>query len=384
MSDAAPVTAARTVAAAAPAAGITLAIDVERHFSGGPVVGAAFDLDLGRAETLVLFGPSGSGKTTILRCLAGLDRPDRGRIAVGGEPWFDAAARVHVPPQRRRIGYLPQGFALFPHLDVRSNVAYGIPRGVPGATRDRRVTELLELLRLEGLERRRPAQLSGGQQQRVALARALAREPRLLLLDEPLSALDAPTREALRGELRALLRAGGVPSIVVTHDRAEALVLADRVGVMLDGRLRQAGPTLEVFDRPADEEVARVVGVETVVAALVVGGADGLVRLRAGSAELTAIGGRLPGAEVLVSIRAEDVVLEEASTAVGQPGLSARNRLAGPVARLEAVGPLVRVTVDVGFPLVAAVTRPAVEELGLRPGVPVVAIVKAPAIHVIG
>ncbi len=362
-----------------------MAVDLERRFSRGPTIRCAFDLDLGGAETLVLFGPSGSGKTTILRCLAGLDRPDRGRIAVGAEAWFDAEARVDVPPQRRRIGYLPQGFALFPHLDVRSNVAFGIGREVAGAARERRVAELIALLRLEGLERRRPGELSGGQQQRVALARALAREPRLLLLDGPLSALDAPTREALRGELRALLRAGGVPSIVVTHDRAEALVLADRVGVMVAGVLRQVGPTLEVFDRPVDEEVARVVGIETVVAASVVGAADGLLRLRAGSAELTAVGPRPARADVLVSIRAEDVVLEEvAAGAAAQPGLSARNRLAGPVARIDPVGPLVRVTVDVGFPLVAAITRPAVEELGLRTGVPVLAIVKAPAIHVIG
>ena len=363
-------------------AGTALTVDVERRFVGGPIIRAAFEVDLASAETLVLFGPSGSGKSTILRCVAGLERPDAGRIAAGGDPWFDAARRVDLPTQRRRVGYLPQGFALFPHLDVRANVAYGIADGVGRAARHARVADLVALLRLEGLEHRRPAELSGGQQQRVALARALAREPRLLLLDEPLSALDAPTRDALRGELRELLRAGGVPSIVVTHDRTEALVLGDRVGVLIDGSLRQIGPVLDVFDRPVDEAVARTVGVETVVAAVVVESDAGLTRLRAGETELLALGDLPAGSRGLVSIRAEDVVLEGGPLdSVG--AVSARNRLPGPVVAVEPQGPLVRVTVDVGFSLVAAVTRPAVEELGLRPGVMVVAIVKAPAVHVI-
>ncbi len=361
----------------------TLAVDVERRFVRGPTIRAAFELDLDSAETLVLFGPSGSGKSTILRCLAGLERPDVGRIAAGAEAWFDVERRVSLPPQRRRIGYLPQGFALFPHLDVRANVAYGITDGVGRAARHARVADLVALLRLEGLERRKPAELSGGQQQRVALARALARQPRLLLLDEPLSALDAPTRESLRGELRTLLLASGVPSILVTHDRTEALVLGDRVGVLVEGTIRQLGSTLDVFDRPTDEEVARIVGVETVVAAVVVASDAGLTRLRAGSTELLALGDLAPGSHVLVSIRAEDVVLER-GPADDMSAVSARNRLVGTVLGVVPLGPLVRVTVDVGFPLVAAVTRPAVEELGLRPGIRVVAIVKAPAVHVIG
>jgi molybdate transport system ATP-binding protein len=363
-------------------AGPALTVDVERRFARGPVIRAAFGLELGEAGTLVLFGPSGAGKTTILRCLAGLERPDAGRIAAGPEAWFDAAKRIDRPPQERRIGYLPQGFALFPHLDVRANIAYGIPAGEGRAARAGRVAELVALLRLEGLERRRPAQLSGGQQQRVALARALARRPRLLLLDEPLSALDAPTRDALRGELRGLLRSSGVPSIVVTHDRVEALVLGDRVGVLAEGTLRQLGPALEVFDHPVDEAVARIVGVETVVEAVVAGGSEGLVRLLVDGIGLVALGEWPAGDLVRASIRAEDVVLERGPA--DGAGVSARNRLPGSVVAIEPAGPLVRVTVDVGFALVAAVTRPAVEELGLRAGVAVVAIVKAPAVHVIG
>jgi molybdate transport system ATP-binding protein len=360
----------------------TLRVDVERRFRRGPTITAAFDVGLAGGRTLVLFGPSGAGKTTVLRCLAGLDRPDGGLIEFRDEVWFDAGRAVSVPPQRRLVGYLPQGLALFPHLDVRANIAFGIDGG-SGSDRAARVDELLRLLHLEGLERRRPGQLSGGQQQRVALARALARGPRLLLLDEPLSALDAPTRDELRGDLRRLLVATGVPAIVVTHDRTEALVLGDSVAVMVDGAVRQIGPTLDVFDHPADETVARIVGVETVQSATVLDSADGLVRLRVGEADLVAVGEWSVGAQVLVSIRAEDVVVVDDSPDASA-GVSARNRLRGRVVSTEPAGPLVRVRLDCGFALTAAVTRPALDELGLRPGAPVAAMIKAPAVHVIG
>jgi molybdate transport system ATP-binding protein len=359
-----------------------LTVDVERRFPRGPTIAGAFALDLAGARTLVLFGASGSGKSTILRCLAGLERPDRGRIAVGADAWFDADRGIDLAPQRRSVGYLPQGFALFPHLDVRANIAYGMPAGdrAGGAAR---VGELVRLLRLEGLERRRPGELSGGQQQRVALARALARRPRLLLLDEPLGALDAPTREALRGELRGLLVASGVPAIVVTHDRAEALALGDEVAIMAAGVVRQVGPIVDVFDHPADETVARIVGVETVVAARVVDVAAGLLALAVGTVELHAIGEQPVGASVLASIRAEDVTLV-AGGWDGVGAVSARNRFPAVVTGIEPAGPLVRVHLDCGFPLVAAITRPALAELELAPGSRVTAVVKAPAVHVIG
>jgi len=359
-----------------------LTVEVERRYRRGPTITAAFELELDVAQTLVLFGRSGSGKTTVLRCLAGLEHPDRGRIGAGDEVWFDSARRVDLAPQRRRIGYLPQGFALFPHLDVRTNIGYGMA-GCPRDDRAARVGELVGLLGLQGLEQRRPGELSGGQQQRVALGRALARNPRLLLLDEPLSALDTPMREQLRIELRQLLVASGVAAIVVTHDRSEALVLGDRVAVMDEGSIRQLGPTLDVFDRPADETVARIVGVETVLPASVVDASGGLLRLSVGTAEVVAVGTLPVGTRVLISIRAEDVIIgasaDESPTAV-----SARNHLAGRVTAIEPAGPLVRVRMDCGFPLVAAVTRPAVEALGLAAGTAVVAIFKAPAVHVIG
>lgn len=360
----------------------TLSVELERSYARGPRIRAEFVLDLATAQTFILFGPSGAGKTTVLRCLAGLDQPDRGRITLGSETWFDGPSRVRLAPQRRRLGYVPQGMALFPHLDVRANIGFGA-LDVPAVERSTRVTELVALLDLGGLDHRRPGQLSAGQQQRVALARALACRPQLLLLDEPLSALDTPTRESLRAELRHLLRRAGVPAIVVTHDRSEALALGDRIGVMVEGSIRQVGPVLEVFDRPSSEDVARVVGIETVHSATVIGAADGLLRLRVGEAELAAVGDVAVGSDVLVSIRAEDVVLLGGSYGA-TVAVSARNRLGGRVISIEPAGPLIRVRIDCGFPLVAAITRPALEELDLRPGAEIAAMVKAPAVHVIG
>ncbi|MDD9205090.1 ATP-binding cassette domain-containing protein, partial [Georgenia sp. 10Sc9-8] len=200
-------------------------------------------LPLGGPPVTVLFGPSGSGKTTVLRVLAGLDRTPGGRVVMDGTVWDDGA-RHHLPARRRRVGYLFQDHALFPHLDVDANVAYGLV-GVPRAERAGWVRAALRAADAGHLTGRRVAGLSGGEAQRVALARALAPSPQLLLLDEPLSALDGPTRAHLRAELRRILVAQAVPTVVVTHDRAEALALADRVVVLVDGRVRQTGTPAE-------------------------------------------------------------------------------------------------------------------------------------------
>jgi molybdate transport system ATP-binding protein len=239
-----------------------LTFEIVRRFRRGPHVAARAAWPLAQDRVTVLFGPSGAGKTTILRALAGLDRPDAGAIAFDGETWFDAARGVHVRPQARRVGLLFQEYALFPHLSVEGNVAFGIA-GRPRAERRARVAELAASFGIGDLLRRRPAELSGGQRQRVALARALAPGPRLLLLDEPLSALDGPTREALRGELRQLLERTEAPAIVVTHDRADALALGHRLAVVVAGEIRQVGPVERVFAAPADADVARVVGATT-------------------------------------------------------------------------------------------------------------------------
>ncbi|GEJ56456.1 ABC transporter ATP-binding protein [Anaeromyxobacter diazotrophicus] len=356
-----------------------LELEVVRRYRGGPTVAARLDLPGGEGPVTVLFGPSGAGKTTVLRCLAGLERPDAGAIRFRGETWFDAAAGVDLPPARRGVGLLFQDHALFPHLTVAANVGYGV-RGVDRAERARRVAEVAARLGVEALLARRPGQLSGGERQRVALARALAARPRLLLLDEPLSALDAPAREALRGELRATLERAGLPSIVVTHDRAEAMALGDRLAVLAGGGVRQVGPVHEVFSAPADLEVARVVGTENVLPARVVERRDGLARVAVGRALVWALDpGRLEEAEAYACLRAEDVVLESSPAAA----TSARNELAGVVVATSAEGPLVRVTLDCGFRLVALVTRDSAERLGAAPGRQLAALVKAQAIRLV-
>ena len=208
------------------------------------------ELEVG-AETVALVGPSGAGKSTVLRAVAGLRRPDRGRIAVGERVLFDAEAGIDLPPESRGVGLVFQEYALFPHMTVEKNVAYG------GRAR---VRELLERLRIDHLARARPAQLSGGERQRVGLARALARDPAILLLDEPVSALDAHTRAGVRVELQELLGDLGLPALLVTHDFEDAAALADRVGVIVDGRVLQMGSPGELVEAPANPFVASFTG----------------------------------------------------------------------------------------------------------------------------
>jgi molybdate transport system ATP-binding protein len=217
----------------------------------------------------VLFGPSGAGKTLTLQCLAGLIRPDAGRIVVDDRVLFDSAAGVDLPPQHRRVGYVFQGYALFPHLTVGQNVAFGL-RDRPRAERQARAAEVMERLGLGGLEHRRPGELSGGQRQRVALGRALAIDPALLLLDEPLSALDAPLRRSLRDELRTILSGWGTSAVLVTHDFTEAYQLADRIVIYDGGRVIQSAPRAELLWQPASEAVARIMGLRNVLHGTVV------------------------------------------------------------------------------------------------------------------
>jgi molybdate transport system ATP-binding protein len=220
-------------------------------------------------EVVTLFGPSGAGKSLTLQCLAGLARPDAGRVVVNGRVFDDTAAGIHLPPQARHLGYVFQGYALFPHLTVAENVAFGL-RGRPGAERRRRTSEVLAQMALEELAGRYPAELSGGQQQRVALGRAIAPDPAVLLLDEPLSALDAPLRRQLREELRALIVGLRRTVVLVTHDLGEAYQLGDRLILYEAGRVVQAGPKAEVLGRPASERVARLIGLRNVVRGTVV------------------------------------------------------------------------------------------------------------------
>jgi len=238
----------------------TLTADFTKQFDGPVLIHGRLEMPCDRHSITVLFGPSGCGKTTVLRCLAGLEKPQQGTIRFAAETWFAAAENIHLSPQRRGIGLVFQDYALFPHLDVEQNVSYGLS----SMTRHERAALVRETLVRYGLAAhagKRPRQLSGGQQQRVALARAIVRRPRLLLLDEPLAALDTALREDLRDDLRAQLDSLEIPVLLVTHDRAEARLLGDQLVVMHQGTVQQAGSAEEVFENPASPEVARALGV---------------------------------------------------------------------------------------------------------------------------
>jgi molybdate transport system ATP-binding protein len=350
----------------------------ELRYSRGATIVADLEQPADGFGVTVLFGPSGCGKTTLLRCLAGLEAPQSGFITFGGETWFDAARGIHRSPQERGIGFLFQEYALFPHLTVVENIAYGL-RDLPPPQRRERIVEMRDRLQLEGLDDRYPHQISGGQQQRVALARALARRPRLLLLDEPLSALDGTLREELRGQLRRILSRFDVPVIVVTHDRVEAIALGDRIAVMQGGRIRQSGDLAAVFAHPVDADIARIIGVETILEGRITSVNDGLATVQIGAATL--IGVAPPGdtEHVHVCIKGEDVTLQHGH----RDHISVRNQLPATVKWMSPEGPLVRVGLDCGFELTSLITRPACEELQLATGTPVTALIKAPSIHLV-
>jgi molybdate transport system ATP-binding protein len=349
-----------------------------KRFGGQATVAADLRRPADGFSITVLFGPSGCGKTTTLRCLAGLERPEEGRIALGATPWFDAARRVCLTPQQRDIGYLFQEYALFPHLTVAGNIAYGLRDGSRAARR-RQVGEMLALFRLTGLDHRYADQLSGGEQQRVGLARALVRRPRLLLLDEPLSALDGPTREQLRPELRRLLAAFGIPVVLVTHDWIEAMALADHVIVLDRGKVRQQGPVDDVFNRPADLDVARIVGIDNLLPGDVVKVEAGLATVAVAGTQWLAPAPAQPLDQVHVCIRAEAVVLEKPTSEAD----GSCNLLRGVIKTLTPEGALVRVGLDCGCPLVALVTKPACEDLSLQEGKPITVWLDVSSLHLI-
>jgi len=308
------------------------------------------DLTVDEGEFLALLGPSGCGKTTTLNLIAGFVEPTAGRILIDGE---DVTGR---PAHLRGLGVVFQSYALFPHLSVRENVAFGLrERRVPAAEIERRVGGALELVRLDRQGRQRPSELSGGMQQRVALARALVYRPRVLLLDEPLAALDRKLREGMRDELRAIQRAVGITTVFVTHDQAEALGLADRIGVMNGGRLEQLGAPREIYERPATRFVADFIGASTVLRGRAVA-ADRVVV----AASSLHVGGRaLPvGADVELAIRPERVRLAPG------PG---HNVLGARVEGLVYQGAQTEVTarLDDGQRVLVFVTEPAPESLAL-------------------
>lgn len=318
-------------------------------------------------EIFVILGPSGAGKSVLLETIAGFYHPDSGTIKIGGRDMTTA------PPEARRIGFMFQDYALFPHLTVAQNVRFACRNGDSARSHD-----LLARLGIAPLANRHPANLSGGEKQRVALARALAMNPALFLFDEPLSALDAPTRDALRDELKSLLRHLGLPAIYVTHDQAEALVLADKMAILRNGELLQVGTPSEIFNAPVNEFVANFVGIETVLEGRTLEVSDGDVRVALGACEIHAAA-ESASRRVLVCIRPEDVALSHNSRA----NSSARNQFNARVVEITALAHLFKITLDCGFPLVAYITKQSYLELNIARGAHVVASVKATVIHLI-
>ena len=306
-------------------------------------------LELDVARTVALVGPSGAGKTSVLRAIAGLARPSAGRIELAGETWLDIERGVDRRPEERRVGYVFQEYALFPHLSVRANVAYG---------GHERVDDLLDRFHIAHLADERPARLSGGERQRVALARALARDPEVLLLDEPLSALDAHTKSQVRGELSELLRDLDLPTLLVTHDYEDAAALADQVGVIVDGQLRQLGAPAELVARPRDAFVASFTGANLL---------HGTARPAVG--DLTEV--RLPGGEQLFSTDDGEgevgvvVYPWEVSVARSHTVDSALNVVRGEVGSVVEIGNRVRVRIG---PVTAEITASSSERLELSRG----------------
>ena len=339
----------------------------------------AVRLDVAPGATTVVVGESGAGKTTLLRLLAGLDRPDRGRITLDGTVYFDAAGRTAVPAAARDVGYVMQDYALFPHLTVHDNAAFGLrAQGVPRRDAAARADAALARLGVGDLAGRRPASLSGGQRQRVALARALALEPRLLLLDEPLSALDIGTRQAMRTELRPLLASLSCVSIYVTHSALEALALGDTIAVIERGRLTQIGNREDLLCRPRTPYVASFMGVNLFVGRVVGRTADGLARIRTVDGELTVVDPGRGDDDVFVVASPREITLF-----LAPPGGSAQNLFRGVVVELipePPFGERVRVVLDTHPHLVAEVTRHAIAALGIAVGREVYAAIKATAV----
>ena len=348
----------------------------------------SFNLDVhfrALAGFTILFGASGAGKTTLLDCIAGLTDPDEGRIAVGGEDLYDSERKRNVAAWKRRIGYVHQDLALFPHLTAEENVAYGL-RALSATERKARSREMLDAFRIDHLRGRRPAQISGGERQRVALARALVTEPRALLLDEPLAALDRPTKSSLVGDLRRWNQHHRVPILFVTHNSEEVFSLGDEVIVLDAGRIVVQGLPHEVMRAPRLETVAHLSGFENIFDATVLALHEdrGTMTCRLGKGEVdleTPLVRAEVGSRLRVGVRAGDLLL-----ATEPPrGLSARNLLPGTILQLEQRDVIVSATVDCGgVEFEVHLTLAARDALQLGPGKSVWVVVKTHSCHLMG
>ncbi len=331
----------------------------------------------------ILFGPSGAGKSTLLDCVAGLISPDECRIAISNDLLFDSATHFNLPPQNRRLGYLFQSPALFPHLSAEQNIEFGISH-LPDSARNGAIAEILKLFRIESLASRKPAELSGGEAQRVALARALVTNPRALLLDEPLSALDADLKNSIIADLRAWNGVHEIPILYVTHDRAEVDALGERVITMDQGKMIQQGIPREVLDAPRHQRLAQIAGYENVLEGTVkeIRLDNGVMRVALQgtntSIEVPLSYAKM-GDSVRVAIRAGDILL-----ALERPtGLSARNILHGTIESQEQRSATIICRVNSGAMFEVHVTLGAARDLNLQPGREVWLVLKTYSCHVV-
>ncbi len=331
----------------------------------------------------ILFGASGAGKSTLLDCIAGLTRPNEGRITIGSDVFFDSARAIHIPAPRRRIAYVFQTLALFPHLTAEENVAYGL-QDLPEEERRKRIGAILNAFRVEKLTKQKPGDISGGEKQRIALARSLVTEPRVLLLDEPLTGLDAELKAAIVDDLRAWNTAKAIPVLYVTHNRDEVDSLGERVIALDNGRVVSAGAPMDVLNAPRRKKLAQAAGFENLLDATVLDlrEADGVMRVKLGESVCeieVPLGYAAVGSRVQVAVRAGDILL-----ATERPrGLSARNVMEGSILSLEQRGTMVIARVDCGVTFVAHITPGAVRALELTAGRRVWLVLKTHSCHLV-
>ena len=340
----------------------------------------SMDLEVKPGTVLVLFGPSGSGKTTVLRTIAGLLTPSEGVIRIGEIEVFNKTKGVNIPSHKRKVGYVPQDMLVFPHLTVIENIAYGIKDNNDA---DSLIETLIEKLDLDGLEDRYEWELSGGQRQRVALARALAPEPSILLLDEAFSSLDSGTRSRTRSYVRQILQSIGIPVIMVTHDKEEAISMGDRLAIIESGALVGLGDPVSMIGHPSRERVANLLGVENVLSLKIenIFQEQGIMECASESFSL-----EIPlsndvsiGQDVKIGLRADDVIL----ASVEPKGLSARNIKKGNIKDIYIESGMYRIEIDCGHVVVSHVTKRAVDELELIVGAEIWCVIKSASCFVL-
>ena len=359
-----------------------LDVAIKKQFAANGHTNFALDVAFAANQGItVVFGSSGSGKTTTLRSIAGMVTPDAGRIALSDSVYFDSDARVNLSMQKRRVGFVFQDYLLFPHLTAAENVAYGA-KAESDRARRQHVADMLKLVGVDYAADRRPAQLSGGEQQRVALARALASDPAILLLDEPLSAVDVATRLRLLEEIVEVQRKTRIPFLYVTHSPADAVRIGDHLLVMAEGSVVQQGRPLEVFNAPLNVPAARVVGTENILAGRIASHQpeEGISTVDLGQCRMVIPRSRLPeGSRDTLGSRAEDIIVSRERVS----RTSARNLLAGTVKHLLRDGEGVEMVADCGVDLKVRITPQATRALELAPGVEIYLLIKASSCHIL-